>query len=128
MLIPMGEIWPIHNPKVPVADPLMTIPAMFPQEEVKALVAEIMVPTFEVLEKAWAGIETEGGPVALVDMKIEVGRRKSDGKIVLSDVIDNDSWRIWPGANPSAAVGQTVFPAKTTPCPRWPRSTSWWPN
>jgi phosphoribosylaminoimidazole-succinocarboxamide synthase len=109
LMLPMGELWPIHNAKVPVQKPLLTIPAMFGQDEVKSLVNDIMIPTFEILEKAWAGIETAGGAVALVDMKIEVGRRKSDGKIVLADVIDNDSWRIWPGANPEQQLDKQCF-------------------
>jgi phosphoribosylaminoimidazole-succinocarboxamide synthase len=109
LLLPTGEIWEIHSAKKPVETPLMSIPAMFSQAEVKALVEGIMIPTFEVLEKAWAKIHTEGGAVALVDMKIEVGRRKRDGKIVLADTIDNDSWRIWPGADPRQQLDKQCF-------------------
>lgn len=109
LLIPEGDTWAIHNPKTPIDQPLITIPAMFPQSEVQSIIDDIMLPTFEVLEKAWQNISTQDGPVALVDMKIEVGRRKSDGKIVLADVIDNDSWRIWPGANPTKQLDKQCF-------------------
>lgn len=108
-IIPEGDQWDIFNPKIPQSSPLITIPAMFPADEVKALIEEIMIPTFSILEKAWAKIHTADGPVALVDMKIEVGRRQRDGKIVLADTIDNDSWRIWPGANPQKQLDKQCF-------------------
>lgn len=43
---------------------------------------------FLILEKAW---QLEGG--TLVDFKVEFGLTKS-GKLLLADVIDNDSWRV----------------------------------
>lgn len=49
---------------------------------------------FTALEEAWGGLG-----VTLVDLKIECGLgRKSPHQrdIIVADVIDNDSWRIWP--------------------------------
>jgi phosphoribosylaminoimidazole-succinocarboxamide synthase len=59
-----------------------------------AAMAELARLTFEILAHAWRRRDT-----LLVDLKIEFGRLASgDGKgnLVIADVIDNDSWRIWP--------------------------------
>ncbi len=59
-----------------------------------AAMAELARLTFEILAHAWRRRDT-----LLVDLKIEFGRLASgDGKgnLIIADVIDNDSWRIWP--------------------------------
>jgi phosphoribosylaminoimidazole carboxylase PurE protein len=48
---------------------------------------------FLVLEKAW---QLEGG--TLVDLKVEFGFNP-DGRLLLADVIDNDSWRVVEGGS-----------------------------
>jgi len=48
----------------------------------------IVRQTFLILEKAW---QLEGG--TLVDLKVEFGF-DSKGRLLLADVIDNDSWRV----------------------------------
>ncbi len=106
-----GGRWFLYSAHAPLAGatPLMETTAVLDAAEVVRVEEEIMAPTFEVLEQAWAAIETADGPVALVDMKIEVGRRKSDGVLVVADVIDNDSWRIWPGADPTRQLDKQCF-------------------
>ena len=103
--------WVLYSAKAPTetAEPLMETPALLDPEALDDLRNNLMRPTFRALEEAWSAIETVDGPVALVDLKIEAGYRQTDGRLVVADVIDNDSWRIWPGANPAKQLDKQCF-------------------
>jgi phosphoribosylaminoimidazole-succinocarboxamide synthase len=58
-----------------------------------AAMSEMARLTFDILAHAWRKRD-----VLLVDLKIEFGRLtggENKGQLVIADVIDNDSWRIW---------------------------------
>lgn len=103
--------WELHSAKHPVGErKLMTLPKhLLSEEQLQNAIGQIVLPTFLALEEAWAQVETQYGPVALVDMKMELGHRRDDEELVLADVIDNDSWRIWPGSDPSHQLDKQAF-------------------
>ncbi len=78
-------------------DPMITPDQIVAQniaapQEVGAM-TELARLTFDILSHAWRKRD-----VMLVDLKIEFGRLaggENQGQLVIADVIDNDSWRIW---------------------------------
>ena len=62
---------------------------------------------FKVLEEGW-----QPQDVQLVDLKIEAGWVKNDSganELVVADVVDNDSWRIWPGGDKTQMKDKQVY-------------------
>ncbi len=75
-------------------------------QEIGAM-SEIARITFEILAHAWRRRET-----LLVDLKIEFGRIVSGegrGTLVIADVIDNDSWRVWPQGREELMLDKQLY-------------------
>lgn len=68
-----------------------------------AAMSRLALRVFATLEGAWAAQD-----VTLVDLKIEFGRA-ADGALLVADVIDNDSWRIWPGGEQGRMLDKQVY-------------------
>jgi phosphoribosylaminoimidazole-succinocarboxamide synthase len=74
--------------------------------EISAM-TEIARLTFEILAHAWRKRD-----VLLVDLKIEFGRLaggENKGQLVIADVIDNDSWRIWPQGREDRMIDKQLY-------------------
>ena len=105
LIIPQNDFWLLYPPKQPRYD---MQPLKYIQPEVDPVTLEyirnsLMIPCFEILEKAWKKFNVD-----LIDMKIEIGI-DNNKELVIADVIDNDSWRIWPNGDPKQQLDKQSF-------------------
>ena len=80
-----------HDPQIE-PDAIVAQGIATPQEI--ATMQELARITFDILAHAWRRHNA-----LLVDLKIEFGRIVSGegkGQLIIADVVDNDSWRVWP--------------------------------
>ena len=105
LIEPTTDTWMLFPPKEPRYDmqPLKYIRPEVDPITLEYIRTSLMVPCFEILEKAWKKFD-----VNLIDMKIEIGINQNK-EIVIADVIDNDSWRIWPNGDPKQQLDKQSF-------------------
>ena len=89
-----------HDPQISSQDILNL--ELATQQEIEEMV-ELGRRVFAVLEQAWANVD-----VTLVDLKIEFGRDTA-GRLLVADVIDNDSWRLWPAGDKTRMLDKQVY-------------------
>lgn len=89
-----------HDPQMR-ADEMVTL-GFASAAEVEQIAAEGVL-VFETLERAWAAQD-----VTLVDLKIEFGHDTA-GNLLVADMIDNDSWRIWPAGDKTRMLDKQVY-------------------
>jgi phosphoribosylaminoimidazole-succinocarboxamide synthase len=98
-----------HDPLI-TPDEIVARSIAAPQEI--AAMTELARLTFDILAHAWRRRD-----VMLVDLKIEFGRLASgenQGQLVIADVIDNDSWRIWPQGREDLMLDKQMYRNLTT--------------
>ncbi|GAC1629386.1 MAG: phosphoribosylaminoimidazolesuccinocarboxamide synthase [Chloroflexota bacterium] len=88
-----------HDPQIKEQD-AVTMGLLTESEMHIALSTTLRV--FLLLEQAWARQDID-----LVDLKIEFGRTARG--LVVADVIDNDSWRLWPGGQREHMLDKQVY-------------------
>lgn len=93
-----------HDPMIS-ADEIVSRNIANPQEI--GAMTELARLTFEILSHAWRKRD-----VLLVDLKLEFGRLtggENKGQLVIADVVDNDSWRIWPQGREDLMLDKQIY-------------------
>lgn len=62
---------------------------------------------FEILERVWHSIDYQ-----LVDLKVEFGvfcDQNQNKSLILADIIDNETWRLWPNGDKKLMVDKQIY-------------------
>ena len=94
----------LYDPKMPFMQGSLGETTDVLSPNTAMLLEDIVLDVFYLLEEAWQKQE-----ITLVDLKIECGLTTDDKQIVVADVIDNDSWRIWPKGDKSQMLDKQIY-------------------
>lgn len=103
-----NEVFNLYLAKKPISDDSfikqMTLEevGLTSEEDLKTL-GDLTPKVFEITEEAWKQLDT-----SLVDFKIEF-MYDENGNIIMADVLNNDSWRIWPGGQKINEASKQVY-------------------
>jgi phosphoribosylaminoimidazole-succinocarboxamide synthase len=93
-----------HDPQI---DPDAVVANGIATAQEVATMTELARIVYEILAHAWRRRDA-----LLVDLKIEFGRLASGegkGQLVIADVIDNDSWRVWPQGREELMLDKQLY-------------------
>ncbi len=93
-----------HDPQI---EPDAIVAAGIANAQEIATMSELTRITYEILAHAWRRRDA-----LLVDLKLEFGRLASGegkGELVIADVIDNDSWRVWPQGREDLMLDKQLY-------------------
>ena len=106
LIEPHEREWLLYPAKQPKHEmqPLMDIRPAIDPVTLYYITHSLMLPCFKILEKAWKKFD-----ISLIDLKIEIGIDEETKELIIADVIDNDSWRIWPNGDPKKQLDKQSF-------------------
>ncbi|MEA2666234.1 MAG: phosphoribosylaminoimidazole-succinocarboxamide synthase, partial [Candidatus Eremiobacteraeota bacterium] len=93
-----------HDPQI---EPDAIVAAGIANAQEIATMSELARIAYEILAHAWRRRDA-----LLVDLKLEFGRLASGegkGELVIADVIDNDSWRVWPQGREDLMLDKQLY-------------------
>jgi phosphoribosylaminoimidazole-succinocarboxamide synthase len=93
-----------HDPQI---EPDAIVAAGIANAQEIATMTELARIAYEILAHAWRRRDA-----LLVDLKLEFGRLASGegkGELVIADVIDNDSWRVWPQGREDLMLDKQLY-------------------
>ena len=93
-----------HDPQI---DPETVVAHGIASPQEISAMQELARITYEILAHAWRRRDA-----LLVDLKVEFGRIASGegkGQLVIADVVDNDSWRVWPQGREELMLDKQLY-------------------